>query len=297
MKELSAKLRLKSGIFSAAAMAVYLLSASAIDSAAQLQNPDTNSTTNMTVSKSPRFMAAADYFDLRTAVSSKNSTTTDLLSGSDSATHGRLYGGTVGLYFGEDTDPDLGFGRDLLMFSYRQGTLNGQANYTSGALSDVKSKLVEDQVDFRQSFHNIYAGLSFLYQDWDSRETFLPPNPPITDSFNNRAYSGLLILGGGHVWNPVHRFDLGFRLEGGLGGGATTGASVAGGTRIPHETFVLLQGTAVVSAGYRFLRRPVGLIFVEGGGKVSYYGASQDDSYLSETLFGPYFRAGLRFDF
>lgn len=247
--------------------------------------------------KEPRFQISADYFNYRTEYSSDAGQPGGLLTGTDGVQSGDLYGGTVGVRLGKREGSGEDTAYNWLDFSYRTGPLEDAANYSGGwgsAESRLETDLTEFEARYRLSLSKFYTAFGFAYQQWDSEETWLySTGDRYTSEYEIETYLGTLAFGGGWVWELGKGFDLGIRLELGLGFGYRTATAY-----LDDDGFLgSVTGQGVVFFQYRPVGRPFGTVFIEGGGKGVFYYTGEDQLYEYEFLYGPLARAGIRFDF
>ena len=187
-------------------------------------------------------------------------------------------------------------------FSYRSGELTGHNDYEQGGFPDVRSSiradLTEVEVKFRTSLKDFVGGVSFLYQNWDTRERFAAGASSYDDTF----YLVNFDFGPGWLWTFENGIGLGIKTDIGVGiGYASLGRPDVLGDGILLDAFGSGSGFlqwAIKGRGYG------AKLFLEAGIKGSLYYAAHsenDESELWESqlwhYYGPFAKAGIRLDF
>lgn len=207
--------------------------------------------------------------------------------------NGEIYGGTLSLGLPKWKETSW------MTLSYRQGEIDGHNDYEGipTRRTAFEADLTEFEIGYRSALKNFVGGVSFVYQNWENRESI-----PFfgRSEYDDNFYLFNFDFGPGWLW--TFKSGLGLGLKASMGGGigyADIGRQDAEGNGVLFDGFGAGSGFlqyAIKGRGFR------GKIFVEGGYKgLLYYGLNSSEDENDETHFwryyGPFAKVGMMFQF
>ena len=205
-----------------------------------------------------------------------------------------IYGGTVSLGLPRWKETSW------MTLSYRMGEATGHNDYEGGGFPTVRTPfdadLTEFEIGYRSALKTFVGGVSFVYQNWESREN-IPWFGPV--KYDDKFYLGTFDVGPGKLWTFKSGLALG--LKGSIGGGL--GYADIGRPDAEGDGF-LMNGFGSGSALFQYALKGRGIrgrLYLEGGYKGMVYYALNAGEYADESHFwwyhGPFAKAGIMFLF
>lgn len=255
---------------------------------------------------------SGDYFNFESNYELDGGTGLSLAKGKKS---GSLYGGTLGLglpaWFDEEGKPKM-----LVEGSFRTGRLTGSVVYNAGpAVSSVATEWDEAALLARfypKSLPFTFDGRAFWtwtvgakYSQWRTAERLLtPPFVFVSTASPNRSYKtqAYLLDSSLEYGYYLARKQMGndkFLNWGVRGqGNAAAGYGVISGNITGSSFAYNLGAKATMFLDYAVVKPTSAFtIFAEGGWLYTFWGSSREVESESDSIKGPYARAGMRFKF